>query len=392
MLILNKTILISNVAIANAKTESRIADLLLEGGKIAEIGESLSRKADFHIDGNGKNWVVMPGFIDVHIHGSSGFDTMDATPEALNGLASSLPREGTTSFLATTMTQSDEAISKALQTASAFQADEQQAEMLGVHLEGPFISPEMAGAQPLEYIMAPSLSLFEKWQELSGKRIKQVTIAPEADHSMEFIRTLSADGVVASIGHSNASFEKVQEAIAAGAKQVTHLYNQMSPFHHRNPGVVGAAFLEESLAVELIADFVHSHQQSVRLAYQQIGASRLILITDAMRAKGLAPGTYDLGGQGVQVSERDARLPNGALAGSILTMETAAKNVKAITDCTWPELAAMTSANAARQLGLENKGVIATGKDADLVILDEDANVQLTICRGNISYAKEELQ
>ncbi|MBU9673801.1 N-acetylglucosamine-6-phosphate deacetylase [Planococcus sp. CP5-4] len=389
---MNKTILISNVAIANAKTESRIADLLLEGGKIAEIGESLSRKADFHIDGNGKNWVVMPGFIDVHIHGSSGFDTMDATPEALNGLASSLPREGTTSFLATTMTQSDEAISKALQTASAFQADEQQAEMLGVHLEGPFISPEMAGAQPLEYIMAPSLSLFEKWQELSGKRIKQVTIAPEADHSMEFIRTLSADGVVASIGHSNASFEKVQEAIAAGAKQVTHLYNQMSPFHHRNPGVVGAAFLEESLAVELIADFVHSHQQSVRLAYQQIGASRLILITDAMRAKGLAPGTYDLGGQGVQVSERDARLPNGALAGSILTMETAAKNVKAITDCTWPELAAMTSANAARQLGLENKGVIATGKDADLVILDEDANVQLTICRGNISYAKEELQ
>ena len=389
---MNKTILISNVAIANAKTESRIADLFLEGGKIAEIGESLSREADFHIDGNGKNWVVMPGFIDVHIHGSSGFDTMDATSEALNGLASSLPREGTTSFLATTMTQSDEAISKALQTASAFQADEQQAEMLGVHLEGPFISPEMAGAQPLEYIMAPSLSLFEKWQELSGKRIKQITIAPEADHNMEFIRTLSANGVVASIGHSNASFEKVQEAIAAGAKQVTHLYNQMSPFHHRNPGVVGAAFLEEGLAVELIADFVHSHQQSVRLAYQQIGASRLILITDAMRAKGLAPGTYDLGGQDVQVSERDARLPNGALAGSILTMETAAKNVKAITHCTWPELAAMTSANAAIQLGLENKGVIATGKDADLVILDGDANVLLTICRGNIAYAKDELQ
>jgi len=392
VLILNKTILISNVAIANAKTESRMADLFLEGGKIAEIGESLSREADFHIDGNRKNWVVMPGFIDVHIHGSSGFDTMDATSEALNGLASSLPREGTTSFLATTMTQSDEAISKALQTASAFQADEQQAEMLGVHLEGPFISPEMAGAQPLEYIMAPSLSLFEKWQDLSGKRIKQVTIAPEVDHNMEFIRTLSADGVVASIGHSNASFEKVQEAIAAGAKQVTHLYNQMSPFHHRNPGVVGAAFLEEGLAVELIADFVHSHQQSVRLAYQQIGASRLILITDAMRAKGLAPGTYDLGGQDVQVSERDARLPNGALAGSILTMETAAKNVKAITHCTWPELAAMTSANAATQLGLENKGVIAAGKDADLVILDGDANVLLTICRGNIAYAKEELQ
>ena len=389
---MEKTVLLSNVTIANAGTENRVADLFVEGGKIKEIGQNLSQKADVRIDARGKNWVVLPGFIDVHIHGSSGFDTMDATPEALDGLASSLPKEGTTSFLATTMTQSDEAISKALQNAGAFQASEQQAEMLGVHLEGPFISPEMAGAQPPEHIIAPALSLFDKWQELSGKRIKQVTIAPEAEGALDFIRALEQEGVIASIGHSNASFEKVQEAIAAGANQVTHLYNQMSPFHHRSPGVVGAAFLEESLAVELIADFVHSHQQSVRLAYEQIGASRLLLITDAMRAKGLASGTYDLGGQDVQVSERDARLPNGSLAGSILTMETAAKNVKAITHCTWAELAAMTSANAARQLGLEHKGVIAAGKDADLVILDDEANVLMTLCRGHIAYAKEELQ
>lgn len=389
---MSPTVLISNITIASAGAENRTADLFVQDGKIKDIGQNLSQKADIEIDGSDKNWVVLPGFIDVHIHGASGFDTMDATPEALNGLASSLPKEGTTSFLATTMTQSDEAISKALQNASAFQAADQQAEMLGVHLEGPFISPEMAGAQPLEHIMPPSLALFEKWQELSGKRIKQVTVAPEADGGIEFIEALSAEGIVASIGHSNATLEQVQEAIEAGASQVTHLYNQMSPFHHRSPGVVGAAFLERALSVELIADFVHSHQQSVRLAYEQIGASRLLLITDAMRAKGLAPGTYDLGGQDVQVGERDARLPNGALAGSVLTMEGAVKNVKAVTNCTWAELAAMTSANAARQLGLEHKGVIAAGKDADLVILDEDANVVMTICRGNISYVKEELQ
>ncbi|ANU16351.1 N-acetylglucosamine-6-phosphate deacetylase [Planococcus maritimus] len=389
---MSPTVLISNITIASAGAENRTADLFVQDGKIKDIGQNLSQKADIEIDGSDKNWVVLPGFIDVHIHGASGFDTMDATPEALNGLASSLPKEGTTSFLATTMTQSDEAISKALQNAGAFQASEQQAEMLGVHVEGPFISPEMAGAQPLEHITPPSLALFEKWQELSGKRIKQVTVAPEADGGIEFIKALSTSGVVASIGHSNATLEQVQEAIEAGASQVTHLYNQMSPFHHRSPGVVGAAFLERALSVELIADFVHSHQQSVRLAYEQIGASRLLLITDAMRAKGLAPGTYDLGGQDVQVSERDARLPNGALAGSILTMEGAVKNVKAVTNCTWAELAAMTSGNAARQLGLNHKGVIADGKDADLVILDEEANVVMTICRGNISYAKEELQ
>ncbi len=389
---MSPTVLISNVTVVSAGAENRTADLFLQDGKIKDIGHNLSRKADIEIDGSDKNWVVLPGFIDVHIHGASGFDTMDATPEALGGLASSLPKEGTTSFLATTMTQSDEAISKALQNASTFQASDQQAEMLGVHVEGPFISPEMAGAQPLEHIVPPSLALFEKWQEISGKRIKQVTIAPEADGGIEFIKALSTEGIVASIGHSNASLEQVQEAIEAGASQVTHLYNQMSPFHHRSPGVVGAAFLERALSVEMIADFVHSHQQSVRLAYEQIGASRLLLITDAMRAKGLVPGTYDLGGQDVQVSERDARLPNGALAGSVLTMEGAVKNVKAVTNCTWAELAAMTSGNAARQLGLNHKGVIADGKDADLVILDEEANVVMTICRGNISYAKEELQ
>jgi len=165
----------------------------------------------------------------------------------------------------------------------------------------------------------------------------------------------------------------------------------MSPFHHREPGVVGAAFLEDSLQVEIIVDGIHSHPKAVELAYRQKGAGGIILITDAMRAKGLPPGTYDLGGQDVEVTHEDARLPDGTLAGSILTMENAAKNMKAMTNCTVAELVAMTSTNAANQLGLVNKGKIESGKDADLTIIDEDWTVQLTICRGNLAYSKEEL-
>ena len=388
---MGKTLLISNITIVDATNASLIGNIFIENGKIKEVATSITTVADIHIDATGKNWTVVPGFIDVHIHGSSSFDTMDATPEALNGLASALPREGTTSFLATTMTQSDEAISAALHNASLFTADETQAEMLGVHLEGPFLSVKRAGAQPVEHMIAPSSELFNKWQEISGNRIKLVTMAPELENGLEFIKDVTKSGVVASLGHTDATSDVVHSAVEAGANHITHLYNQMSPFHHREPGVVGAAFLEDSLQVEIIVDGIHSHPKAVELAYRQKGAGGIILITDAMRAKGLPPGTYDLGGQDVEVTHEDARLPDGTLAGSILTMENAAKNMKAITNCTLAELVAMTSTNAANQLGLVNKGKIESGKDADLTIIDEDWTVQLTICRGNLTYSKEEL-
>lgn len=388
---MEKTLLISNITIADATNASIIGNIFIEGGKIKEVADSIKAVADIHIDATDKNWTVVPGFIDVHIHGSSSFDTMDATPEALNGLASALPREGTTSFLATTMTQSDEAISAALHNASLFTADETQAEMLGIHLEGPFLSTIRAGAQPVEHMTEPSSEIFSKWQEISGNRIKLVTLAPELENGLAFIGEVTKSGVIASLGHTDATSDVVHSAVEAGAKHITHLYNQMSPFHHREPGVVGAAFLEDSLQVEIIVDGIHSHPKAVELAYRQKGASGIILITDAMRAKGLPPGTYDLGGQDVEVTHEDARLPDGTLAGSILTMENAAKNMKAMTNCTLAELVAMTSTNAANQLGLVNKGKIEAGKDADLTIIDEDWTVQLTICRGNLTYSKEEL-
>jgi N-acetylglucosamine-6-phosphate deacetylase len=385
---MGKTLLISNITIADSVKESFIGDVFLEDGKIKEVAASIKNEADIHVNATGTGWILVPGFIDIHIHGASGFDVMDGTQEALNGLASALPREGTTSFLATTMTQTEDSIGIALKNASLFNADGLQAEMLGIHLEGPFISAERAGAQPIEHIVPPSISLFEKWQELSGNRIKLVTVAPEVDHGLAFIEEVTANNVVASLGHTDATYEVVSEAVKVGATHVTHLYNQMSPFHHREPGVVGAALLQKPLTVELIVDFIHSAPNSVELAYRQKGAGGIILITDAMRAKGLAPGMYELGGQDVAVTQNDARLADGTLAGSILTMENAAKNMKAATDCTLSELVAMTSTNAATQLGLSNKGAIESGKDADLTIIDKNWNVQMTICSGNIAYTK----
>ncbi len=383
-----KLIQISNVTIAHPYKEAEQGSLFIEDGKIIDEKKAIGKEVTL-IDGTEKGWIIVPGYIDMHIHGSAGCDVMDATQEALSGLASALPKEGTTSFLATTMTQQLDAISNALQNASSFQSTPQQADMLGVHLEGPFISPVRAGAQPIEHIIDPSITLFADWQKRSGNRIKLVTIAPEQPGGVEFVQAMKELGVIASIGHTNATVDEVNEAVKAGANHVTHLFNQMSPFHHRDPGSIGGAFLEEALAVEIIVDGIHSHPKAVELTYRIKGADHIILITDAMRAKGLQPGIYDLGGQQVHVSEKDARLHDGTLAGSILTMENAAKNMRAITGCSLREMVQMTSTNAATQLGLSNKGRIEFGKDADLTILDSDWTVQMTICRGEIAYRKE---
>lgn len=383
------TILISNVTIVNYDQDAFIGDLYLVDGKIAKVGKGLRVQAQHTIDGTSKGWIVFPGYIDMHIHGSDGFDVMDATEEALQGIARSLPKEGTTSFLATTMTQSIAAIEKTLQNAAAYKGGLDEAEMLGIHVEGPYISKERAGAQPLQYIIEPSIQQFLQWQDISEGRIKQITVAPEVNNGFEFIEAASKVGIVVSIGHSDAMSDEVERAVLLGAKQATHLYNQMRPFHHREPGVVGGVLLEDDLKVEIIADFIHSHPKSVEFAYRLKQASRIILITDAMRAKGLEYGVYDLGGQAVEVTETGAHLSDGTLAGSVLTMAQAVKNMYAVTKCSLQELVSMSSNNAAKQLNLPFKGYINPGMDADLVILDTNLNVQKTICHGKVVFEKE---
>lgn len=382
---MNKTMLISNVTIVNYDKEV-VGDLFIREGKIEKVGQALQVEADINIDGSTRNWIVMPGFIDMHIHGSAGFDMMDATEEALRGMARSLVKEGTTSFLPTTITQQVNAIEAALKNVGEYVNNEDEAEVIGIHVEGPYISTKWAGAQPVEHITEPSIEQFQNWQKLSGNRIKQVTVAPEVAGGFEFVQAMSKEGIVVSIGHSDATSEEVEKAVQLGAKQATHLYNQMRPFHHREPGIVGSVLMDDRMQVEIIVDYIHSHTKAVDFAYRLKGADGIILITDAMRAKGLEYGEYDLGGQNVHVTEKGAHLSSGALAGSILTMDQAIRNMKQSTGCSLQELVAMSSTNAAKQLDLAQKGYIGVGFDADLVIMDRELNVQKTICRGNIVF------
>lgn len=335
---------------------------------------------------------AIPGLIDIHIHGVNGADVMDATPEALETMAAALPKEGTTSFLATTITQSPEAIEKALQNAGDYiqgQRTSGKAEVLGVHLEGPYVNNSKAGAQPIDFIVNANIEQLEKWNRLAHQSIKVVTLAPEEPGGMEMVKYLHEHGIIASIGHSDATYEEVLQAIEAGAKHVTHLFNQMRGLHHREPGVVGAAFLQEELTAEIIADGIHVRPEMVKLAYQQKGKEGLILITDSMRAKCLKNGVYDLGGQAVTVGDGRAILHDGTLAGSILKLGHALKNMTQFTSCSLEDTIQMASVNPARQLDIfDRKGSIGIGKDADIVIVDEHLDVAMTFCRGELAYQR----
>ncbi|WP_404323187.1 N-acetylglucosamine-6-phosphate deacetylase [Cytobacillus firmus] len=336
------------------------------------------------------SFLAIPGLIDIHIHGVNGADVMDATVEALEIMSAALPKEGTTSFLATTMTQSQTAIEKALINAGGYIQKNQppgKAEILGIHLEGPYVNKSKAGAQPEEFIVNSSIEQFEKWNNLANKTVKIVTLAPEQPGGMEMVKYLDENSILASIGHSDATYEEVSQAIEAGAKHVTHLFNQMRGLHHREPGVVGAALLREELTAELIADGVHVRPEMMKLAFQQKGEKELILITDAMRAKCLKSGVYDLGGQAVTVEDGKAVLQDGTLAGSILKLGNAMKNMMAFTGCSLEDAIQMASVNPAKQLNvIDRKGTLSIGKDADIVILDEQLEAAMTFCRGELAY------
>lgn len=377
-------LLIRNITVVNATGRLECVDVFIKDGKIAQIAQQIKADHVQIIDGTGK--FLFPGYIDMHIHGSAQMDTMDASNEGLHTMAESLAKEGTIGFLATTMTQSYQNIERALENIAQFTSNPDEAELLGIHVEGPFISKKRVGAQPLEHVVTPDFAVFTKWQKISANKIKQITMAPEEPNGFEVVQAIAESGVVVSIGHSDATFEQMKEAVRHGATQGTHLYNQMRPFHHRDPGVVGGVLLLEEMKAEIIVDFIHMHKDAVNMAYRLKGADGIILITDAMRAKGMPYGDYDLGGQMVHVSESGAHLSNGALAGSVLKMDQAVRNIQFITNCTLEELVKMSSYNAAKQLKLTNKGQIEQGFDADVVILDEQLMLQKTIKAGKVIY------
>lgn len=334
---------------------------------------------------------VLPGFIDIHIHGGYGQDAMDGSFNGLKYLSENLLSEGTTSYLATTMTQSTDKIDQALLNIAKYEAQQDinnAAEIVGIHLEGPFISENKVGAQHPQFVVRPYIDKIKHFQNTANGLIKIMTFAPEVEGAKEALETFK-DSIIFSIGHTVATYEEAVEAVEHGAKHVTHLYNAATGFQHREPGVFGAAWLNDALHTEMIVDGTHSHPASVAIAYRLKGNERFYLITDAMRAKGMPEGEYDLGGQKVFVQSQQARLESGALAGSILKMNQGLRNLISFTGDTLENLWRVTSLNQAIALGIDDrKGSIKVDKDADIVIVDDEINVQYTIKQGKVhSYS-----
>lgn len=434
-----------------------------------------------------RNWYIVPGFIDMHIHGGYGMDVMDASKETLPIISRALPQEGVTAFLATTNTQAPDKISAAVLRACDYQQSQYDAgcrteqrqlevtyvqpvrstsmydgnvydgykhdahhaaeingfaevveavatteiveatctteflgaELLGLHLEGPFISPHKAGAQAAQYICAPDSAMLQAWHAMAGDSLKVITLAPEIAGSEELIRYAVHHHIIVAIGHSDASYDEACVALTApySCSHATHFFNALPPLQHREPGVAAALLLDSDVTIELIADGIHVHPAMLELALRLKGADKIILITDAIRAKGLDDGDYEFGGQDVRVSGGAAYLLEGigafgvgavdfgtadancnlgvkapeknsrVLAGSVLCMDVAVRNMMQFTGCALSDAIKMASTNPAQKLGVfHSKGSLAVGKDADLVLLNENYEVMLTLCRGEICY------
>lgn len=354
--------------------------------KIRQIGGYVAGAEEIELP---ENAVVLPGFIDEHIHGAGGSDAMDGNTKDLAIIAETIAKEGTTTFLATTMTQSKENILKAMRAVKEYReaAGEQGARIAGVHLEGPFIAAAHKGAQPLEYVAAPDAKTFDEYNAACGNAIKIITLAPETDGALDFIRHIVAQGTVVSIGHTGAKYAEVKAAMEAGATNVTHTYNAQSPLHHREIGVVGSALLLEDLYCELICDTIHVSVPAMQLLVKNKRADKLALITDAMRAKGLADGVSELGGQTVYVKGGEARLADGTLAGSVLRMNRALQNMVEKVGVPLTQAVDYCTINPARTLKMENEaGSIAEGKRADFAVLNDKFDVLYTVRDGKIIY------
>ena len=333
--------------------------------------------------------IVLPGFIDQHIHGAGGSDGMDGTVEDIAIIAKTIAAEGTTSFLVTTMTQSPENITKALAAVKEYRANDSDegARVVGVHLEGPFIAAAHKGAQPLEYVKEPDVAVFDSYYAASGNAIKIVTLAPEVEGAETFISHLTELGVVASIGHTGAKFANIEKAVSLGASNVTHTYNAQTALHHREIGTVGSAMLLDDLNCELIADTIHVSVPAIRLLVKNKPADKLTLITDAMRAKGIPDGVSELGGQTVYVKNGEARLEDGTLAGSVLRMNRAIENMVEKVGVPFTQAVDYATINPARMLKIDDEaGSIKVGKRADFTVLNDKYDVLLTVRGGKIVY------
>jgi len=336
------------------------------------------------------NGIIIPGMIDIHIHGAYGRDVSEGKVEAVLEMAKKLTRHGVTSFLPTVVTSPLSAIKESVRAVrEALNIGQKGSRILGVHVEGPYLSVEKAGAEPVAYLRKPNLDEFLELYKISGGSLRRITIAPELEGSLELIREAVGRGVIVSLGHSNATYDEAVRAMDEGALLATHLFNGMRGLHHREPGVVGAFLERDDAYVEVIADLVHLHRATLRLVYKCKGSGRMLLITDSIAATGLPDGIYELGPQKVTVKGGVCRLEDGTLAGSTLTMDRALKNMVKEVGVPLREAVEMATSNPAKLLGLKSLGEVKVGAKADLAVLSRDLEVVATYIEGTKVYASD---
>jgi N-acetylglucosamine-6-phosphate deacetylase len=386
-------------ALRNAKiiTPFRIVEpgsIIVDGKRIVNMGKDTdvdipNGVRSFNLNG----MMVVPGFVDLLVHGGNGAGFADDDdPDALRKISKFFFEHGTTGMLASLFSKKMDLLKNDMNRIADYIENHPDSNIWGIHMEGPFINPAIKGAHKIEYLWEPSV---EKWNELyesSRGHIKLMTISPELKGNMEVIRKASSQGVVPSIGHTLALYDDIEKAIDNGAAHVTHMFNAMRPFHHREAGIMVAALLRNELKVELIADGIHVHPIVMKLLHNIKRSGGIILVTDAIRASGMPDGEYHFMDQKILVKNKKAYLENGTLAGSTLTMENAVKTMVQDVEVPITDAVRMASLNGAKVLGVEHtKGILAVGKDADLVILDDDFVVQATIYEGSVKYQNNAL-
>jgi len=362
--------------------------VVIEDGHIASLASRNAteipegRRLDF------QDLILAPGFIDIHIHGGAGRDAMEADESSLAQIECQLAKHGVTAYLPTTVTASQDKILKALEGLGKLIAmanrNPGRAVPLGIHLEGPFISHEKRGVHPPANLLAPSPQALDRFWQASAGNIRMMTIAPELPGAVETIRYARELGVHSSLGHSNATYQEAQSGISAGADHATHTFNAMRPLDHRDPGILGAVLENDELTADIIADGIHVHPSVLKLFLRAKGADRAILITDAISATDMPDGIYSLGGLEVRVSNGRCEY-QGKLAGSVLTLDRAIRNVMAFAGWQLQQAIKLATLNPARRLGIsDQRGLLAPGRRADLVVLTPEGQVAHTIIGGEI--------
>ena len=372
--------------------------LLVDQGHVVEIADHADRQlsAGVSVTDFGDS-VIAPGYVDVHIHGSSGYDVMDDAPEALPAIERLLARHGVTSYFPTTVTAPIDDILRALERlADAIETCERDCEVapgqkkpnragralpLGIHLEGPFLSHACRGVHPSDKLLPPRLETFERFWQAARGRIRLITIAPELDGAIELIAAAAARTVCVSLGHSDADFSVTERAIAAGARHATHTFNAMRPLRHRDPGILGAVLTDARISADIIADSIHLDPCIIKLFARSKGPEQTVLITDAIAATGMPDGRYHLGPFEVDVKDGKCTR-DGKLAGSVLTMDRAVRNLARFAEWDLAQAVAAASRNPARVARCTYKGVLEAGADADFAVLDAQGNVLRTFIGG----------